>query len=71
MLRDNFSFGVLIFYLILVFISYATGIGWLTSLAVILSVIALLIYAYVKRKKGITIFIFIILIFYVLYLLMK
>lgn len=71
MLRDNFSFGVLIFYLILVLISYATGIGWLTSLAVILSVIALLIYAYVKRKKGITIFIFIILIFYVLYLLMK
>lgn len=69
MLRDNFSFGVLIFYLVLAFISYAIGIGWLASLAAILSIIALLIYAYVKRKKGITIFIFVILIIYFLSLL--
>jgi hypothetical protein len=69
-LRDKFSLGVLIFYLFLAFTSFITGFKWLISVATILSILALLIYACVKKKMMSSVFILIILVFYILYLLL-
>jgi hypothetical protein len=50
-LRDKFSLGVLIFYLFLAFTSFITGFKWLISVATILSILALLIYACEKNDE--------------------
>lgn len=66
MSRDNFSFVVLMISLLLMNFSFVIDIGWVTTLIGILTLLVLLIYAYVKKKTGSVIFVFILLIIFCL-----